>query len=234
MGDYGYRESSSPHINLVWWADIDEDASYFDVANEFWGLAFGVLADGTATATLIGPCLEARELLMRRGERSWGVELAPHVRVRRLGKVELLGEMQPLECEGGWFVLAGVRLQVPDTEGLDGLVEVLLQQGILAVDTAVAAALAGESVHWSERSVHRRVVRAAGLGRNKIEQLQRVRVAHALLRDGHSLTEASQMAGFADQAHMTRAFTAFSGTSPAKILTSESSPFDSRPWHPTS
>lgn len=229
MGGYGYRESSSPHINVVWWADIDEDADYSDVANEYWGLAFGLLADGTPTATLIGPCLEPRELHMCGGERAWGVELAAHVFVRLIEKAQLLGEMRPLETDGQWFSLAGARLPVPDREGLEELVDVLVQQGILAVNRDVAAALAGESVPWSSRSVHRHVMVAAGLGRSKIEQLQRLRTAYALLQEGYSLTNAAQAAGFADQAHMTRAFTAFSGSSPAKILAAGTSPFDSRP-----
>ena len=233
MGDYGYRESSSPHINVVWWADIDEDAEYLDAANEFWGLAFGVLADGAPTATLVGPSLEPRKLQTRRGERAWGVELAAHVFARRIGKSQLLGEMRSLKTDGQWFLLDDVRLPVPDLGSLEWLVDVLVQQGILTVDHDVAASLAGEAVSWSSRTGHRHVTVASGLGRSKIEQLQRVRTAYALLKEGRSLSDAAHAAGFADQAHMTRAFTAFSGTTPAQVLTADTSPFASRPASPT-
>ncbi len=111
MGDYGYRESGSRHVGVVWWAQVDEDAVYVDAANEFWGLAFGVLADGRPSATLIGPSLEPRELHLVAGERGWGVELSAHVFVRQLDKRLLLGEMHDLPTDGRWFELAGVRLR---------------------------------------------------------------------------------------------------------------------------
>jgi len=229
VGEYGYRESASPHIGLLWWAEVDEDADYVDVANEFWGLAFGVLADGRPSATLIGPSLAPRELHLRAGERSWGVELAAHVFVRQSSKQQLLGQMLPLETNGRWFELAGVRLAVPEVDTLEGLVATLLRQGILAADENMAAVLAGQTVAYSRRSLHRHTVQASGMSPKQLEQLQRARTAYALLQDGRSLAAAAVEAGFADQAHMTRAFTALAGSSPARILSAGPSPFDSRP-----
>lgn len=229
VGDYGYRESRSPHVELVWWAQIDDDADYVDAANEFWGLAFGVLSDGLPSATLIGPSVQPRLLRLVPGEVGWGVELAAHVFVRQVDKRRLLGQMRDLPTDGRWFELAGVRLPVPDLDGLEPLVEVLLRQGILAADEDVAAALAGQPVAFSQRSLHRHVTDATGLGPKKLEQLQRARDAYALLQDGWSLAAAANQVGFADQSHMTRAFTALAGRSPARILAAEPSPFDSRP-----
>ena len=229
MGDYGYRESGSPHVGVVWWAQIDSDADYVDAANEFWGLSFGVLADGRASAVLIGPSLEPRALHLKAGERGWGVELAAHVFVRHLDKKVLVGQMRDLPTDGRWFELAGVRLPVPQVDGLEDLVAVLLSQGILRADEDVAAALGGRSVPYSRRSLHRHVVGATGMGRKKVEQLQRARAAYVLLQEGRSLAAAACEAGFADQAHMSRAFTALAGSSPARILAGGPSPFDSRP-----
>lgn len=229
MGHYGFRESGSPHVALVWWAQIDEDGDYADAANEFWGLAFGVLPDGRPSATLIGPSLEPRVLHLLAGERGWGVELAAHVAIRRLDKRRLLGQMRPLETDGRWFELAGVRLPVPEVDALEDLVEVLLRQGVLRADDGVAAALGGRPVPYSRRSLHRHVTGATGMGPKKVAQLQRARTAYALLQSGWSLAAAAAEAGFTDQAHMTRAFTALAGASPARILAAAPSPFDSRP-----
>ncbi|MDO5712141.1 MAG: helix-turn-helix domain-containing protein [Micrococcales bacterium] len=229
MGDYSYRESGSPHVGMVWWAQVEQDAVYVDAANEFWGFAFGVPANGRPSATLIGPSLQPRELHLVAGERGWGVELAAHAFVRLLDKRRLLGEMRDLPTDGRWFELAGVRLPVPDVDALEGLVETLFRQGILAADEGVAAALSGQVLPQSQRSLHRHVVGATGLAPKKHEQLQRARSAYALLQDGWSLASAAAEAGFADQAHMTRAFTALAGRSPARILASGLSPFDSRP-----
>lgn len=229
MGEYGYRVSGSPHLGVVWWARVDDDAVYVDAANEFWGFAFGVRADGPPSATLIGPSLVPRELHLAAGERGWGAELAAHVFVRQLDKRRLVGEMRDLPTDGQFFELAGVRLPVPDVDGMEDLVQALLRQGILAADDDVAAALAGRPVPLSRRSLHRHVADATGLGSKKIEQLQRARAAYALLQDGWSAAAAAVEAGFVDQAHMTRAFTALAGRSPARILAGGPSPFDSRP-----
>lgn len=229
MGDYGFQESPSDHVNLVWWAEIDEDSTYVEAANEFWGLSFGEVVGGATTATLIGPSIEPRTLDMRAGERAWGVELAAHVFVRGLAKSQVLGELRPLETDGTWFEFAGIRLPVPQRDALESLVDVLLRQGVLVADHRVAAALNGDSGPWSERTLHRHVAETAGMGRKRIEQLQRARSAYALLQKGLSLSEAATAAGFADQAHMTRAFTALAGDSPARILAAVASPFESRP-----
>lgn len=229
VAGYGYRESDSPQVNIIWWAEIDADADYVDAVNEFWGLAFGIDADGFPSATLIGPTGEPRALHLTAGERGWGVELAAHVFIRMLDKRRLLGELTGLPTDGRWFELAGVRLPVPDVDSIEDLVAVMVGQGILSADESVAAALRGQPVHYSERSIQRHVVAATGLGAKKVEQLQRARAAYALLQDGFSLTAAATDAGFADQAHMTRAFTALAGQSPARILAAGPSPFDSRP-----
>ncbi len=118
--------------------------------------------DGRPSATLIGPSLQPRQLHLRAGERGWGVELAAHVFVRAMDKRQLLGEMRDLPTDGRWFELAGVRLPVLEVDALEELIDVLLRQGILAADEAVAAALSGRSVPYSQRSLHRHAVGATG------------------------------------------------------------------------
>ena len=229
MGGYAYRESDSAHISLVWWAEIDGDACYVDAANEVWGLAFGINAAGEASAMLIGPSFEPRRLQLRYGDRWWGVELPAHVFVRGRSKAQLLGEMHPLETDGRWFEFGGVRLAVPERGKLEDIVHTMIREGVLGVDDGVAAALAGQSVACSRRSLHRHTVHAAGMGMKKIEQLRRVRAAYSLLLNGMDLASAAYEAGFADQAHMTREFTRLAGSSPTRILAASAPPFASRP-----
>lgn len=77
-GGYGYRQSDDERVNVVWWAVVEwGDYTYTEAANEFWGLAFGVLADGSPSATLTGPSSRPRDLTMVPDERHWGVEFAP-------------------------------------------------------------------------------------------------------------------------------------------------------------
>lgn len=125
---YGYRPATGSLATIVWWASIDRDSSYTDAANEFWGLAFGILADGTPTATLAGPSTAPRELELPAGERHWGIEFAPHVFLRGLD-VKPVDELRLLETDGSWFVLAGTRYAVPGLDELERLVGHLAARG---------------------------------------------------------------------------------------------------------
>ncbi len=224
---YGYRPARVPLATIVWWASIDRDSSYTDAANEFWGLAFGVLADGTPTATLAGPSTAPRTMALSAGERAWGIELAPHVFLRGLG-VKPVDELRELETDGSWFVLAGTRYAVPALDGLERLVEQLAIQGTLAADPVVERALRQEPVAGSERTARRLVAGTVGLGRKNVEQLRRAREAYRLLQQGVPAAEAAVLAGYTDQSHMTRDFRLFAGATPGQILRGELTPFDSR------
>jgi len=224
---YGYRPARTLLATLVWWAAIDRASSYTDAANEFWGLSFGVRADGTPSATLAGPSTEPRVMELPAGERAWGVELAPHVFVRGLG-VKPIDELRELETDGRWFVLAGTRYAVPELDGVERLVELLAAQGTLVAEPLVERALRGEPVIGSERTLRRRVAETTGLGRKNIAQLRRARAAYGFLQSGMPAAEAAAAAGYTDQSHMTRDFRLFAGSTPGRILRGEATPFDSR------
>lgn len=227
---YGFRRSDDPRINVVWWADVDEGGfRYTEAPSEFWGLAFGRLADGTPTSTLIGPSTRSRELEMVAGERHWGVEFAAHVFLRRIDKLGVLDELRRLPCDEAYFELAGVRFPVEPVERMEALVAALSSQGVLLDDQAVARALSGDDIGYSARNTQRVVAAATGLGRKRIEQLRRARRAYLLLHEGLPLAEAAVSAGYADQAHMTRAFRDLAGLTPARILDIDADPFSSRP-----
>ncbi|WP_083652650.1 hypothetical protein [Serinicoccus sp. CNJ-927] len=72
---YTFTESASPLVSVLWWVEVEEDATYTDAANEFWGIAFSRRHGHTdVVATLIGPSTQPRTLDLRAGERGWGVE----------------------------------------------------------------------------------------------------------------------------------------------------------------
>lgn len=210
--------SGSELINCVWRASGDADGEYVDAASEYWGLGFTLSSDGALSASLIGPSLTPREIHYVRDDRHWGVELAAHVFVRNVAKRNLLGVMIDLPTDGGWFELAGSRYRIPEFAALEALVEQLRSQGTLASNPAIAYEMTGGDAGFSERSRQRQYRDATGLGRKQIEQLRRVRHAFALMQDGAALPAAATAAGYADQAHMTRAFRALAGQSPARIL----------------
>lgn len=229
---YGYRPAVVPLATIVWWASIDQDASYTDAANEFWGLAFGVRADGTPNATLAGPSTTPRTMELRAGERAWGIELAPHVFLRGLD-VKPVNELRELETDGTWFVLAGVRYAVPTLDGLERLVQHLVSQGTLVADPLVERALRQQPVPGSERTARRHVTGTVGVGRKNVAQLRRAREAYRLLAEGTPAADAAVAAGYTDQSHMTRDFRLFAGATPGQILRGRMTPFDSRDAGPS-
>ncbi|WP_149814474.1 helix-turn-helix domain-containing protein [Serinicoccus marinus] len=230
---YTFTESASPLVSVLWWVEVEEDATYTDAANEFWGIAFSRRHGHTdVVATLIGPSTQPRTLDLRAGERGWGVELPAHVFLRHVPKLSLLGEMRDLPCDGAFVEIGGVRLPVPgyaDTRALEEMVTLLHRQGVLVTDEAIAAALAGDAPAYSDRQLRRRSSAAAGMGPKQLQQLARVRAAYRLLHAGRTLAEAAVEAGYSDQAHMTRGMRAVAGTSPARILAADLDSFGSRP-----
>jgi methylphosphotriester-DNA--protein-cysteine methyltransferase len=61
-------------------------------------------------------------------------------------------------------------------------------------------------------------VQASGLTQGSIRQIERARHATMLLQEGVSILDAVEMAGYADQAHLTRALKYFIGKTPAQII----------------
>lgn len=231
MGDMGYdfRGSPSPLVGLVWRVHAVDGGEYTDAGNEFWGLSFDVDAAGAPGAWLIGPSPQPRHLVIRAGERGWGVEFPAHVFLRKIPKLSLLGEMRALPTDGRFFELAGVRFPVPTYEHMEDLADALVAQGILTFDPELARVLAGEEVAYSERQLRRRTTGAAGLGPSRIEQLQRAREAYRLLQSGLTIAQAAVAAGYSDQAHLTRAFRLIAGSTPKQLLADDLDPFMSRP-----
>jgi AraC-like DNA-binding protein len=226
---YRYRESSSPLVSIVWRSTAEADGTYVDAANEYWGLAFGTGRDSAFEAVLIGPSLTTRELRVRAGDDNWGVEFRAHVFLRRVPKLEVLGEIRSLPTDGHFFELAGIRFPVPSYESIEDLVEAMVTQGLLVGSPELARALAGDDPGYSERQLQRRFNAEVGLGRKRVAQLQRARRAYALMQAGRSLAEAAAEAGYADQAHLTRSFRLFAGRTPADILGDDADEFASRP-----
>ena len=64
------------------------------------------------------------------------------------------------------------------------------------------------------RSVQRRFLRATGMSHNRLRQVERARRATTLLREGMPPLEVAFESGYFDQAHLTRRFKDFLGTTP--------------------
>jgi AraC-like DNA-binding protein len=70
----------------------------------------------------------------------------------------------------------------------------------------------------TERSVQRRFRRATGLTYGTVRQIERAERTVALLAGGTSIHEAVEIAGYSDQAHMTRSLRRFLAKTPGRLV----------------
>lgn len=120
--------------------------------------------------------------------------------------------------DDGRFWFAGLAWEIPRYDNAEEFVARLALAGVIARDSAVDGAIAGDP-HWmSRRSVQRHFRRATGMTLGHYQQIERARLAAELLREGRPVLDACFEAGYFDQAHMTRSLKWLIGTTPARLL----------------
>lgn len=215
------RPGTGDAVRLTWRARVDQPGRYRLSGSEYWGISFIRRADGSLAGELDGPTLTAREVDSFSGEEYWGLELRPYVFVRGLPKRLVLDATVPLLVRDGQVELGGRWWAVPQFGELDDWVGQLVSAGALVIDQDVRTSLGGGTWWVSERTVQRRYRRTVGLTAAQVEQLRRAERGYALLHAGRTPAEAAVEAGFADQAHFTRAMRLIRGRTPAAILSAE-------------
>jgi Helix-turn-helix domain len=108
----------------------------------------------------------------------------------------------------GSFWLDSSTWQLPTFENADVFVERLVREGLLVRQSDTEA---------STRTEQRRTLRSTGLTRGAIRQIERAQRAAALIQKGASPREVAWRAGYADQAHLTRALKCFVGMTPRQL-----------------
>ncbi len=122
------------------------------------------------------------------------------------------------EATSKTFWLHGSAWQFPDYENADTFIDRLVREGLLVHEPVVAAVLRGELPELSLRSVQRRFARATGVTHGAVCQIERAQRAVALLEQGVSILDTVELAGYTDQAHLTRSLKHFTGRTPAQII----------------
>jgi hypothetical protein len=121
------------------------------------------------------------------------------------------------EANSKSFWLQGSMWQYPEYENADTFVERLVREGLLVADPAVEEALRGQPPRMSLRTLQRRFLRATGLTQNAFHQIERARRATMFLKEGLSILDTVEQAGYFDQPHLTRSLRHFIGLTPAQI-----------------
>jgi AraC-like DNA-binding protein len=119
------------------------------------------------------------------------------------------------------FWLNGSAWEYPDFENADTFVGRLVRKGILVRDAAIDVALNSGADCLPVRSMQRHFLRATGITRSTVLQIERARHATNLLRQGVSILDTVYEAGYFDQAHLTRSLKILIGQTPVQIQHAE-------------
>ena len=119
------------------------------------------------------------------------------------------------------FWLNGSAWEYPDFENAETFVKQLVDDGLIAVDPAVASVLQGQQQELSLRSAQRHFLQATGISHGTIRQIERARHATNLLKHGVPILDTVHQAGYYDQAHLTRSLKYLVGQTPAQIIRAE-------------
>lgn len=212
------RPSDSPYVESVTRGHTLRDGSTIRPAETNWHMVFVKLND-RVMPLVVGP-------LTMSGIASWGADaeilwvkfklgtFMPHLPVRNYLNVETTLP----EAAHHSFWLHSTTWQLPDYENVETFVDRLVRNDVLVHDPLVHAVLRDEPQDISFRTVRHRFLRATGLTQNHVLQMERARRAQALLRNGLSILDTVEEAGYFDQPHLTRSLKHWLGHTPAQII----------------
>lgn len=214
---FNYRASDSPFVHLVWRTHSMGEGSFISPASSHLELVITRQAHITHV-TVRGPETKASPAPIPEDAEFMGITFRLGTFMPGVPAPAVLNKGLHLPLAAGQsFWLQGAAWPFPTFENVDTFVDRLVHHGALASDPVVAAVLDGQLTPLSARSVQRRFLRATGLTRTTIVQIERARRAAALLQQGVSILDTIEQAGYYDQPHLTRALRRYIGQTPAQL-----------------
>jgi helix-turn-helix protein len=213
------RPSDSPFVEKIWRAQSERTGDFLSVAASQWEMVVSTYQDQT-TITVRGPETKATSMHVSLvGGEFFGIifkygAFMPHFPVSDL----VDGDLDLPDASSKSFWLNGAAWQFPNYENADTFVDRLARASLLDCDPIIEPVLQGEPQELSPRSIQRRVLKATGLTQSSIRQIERARHATLLLQQGASILDAVELAGYTDQAHLTRSLKSLIGKTPLQII----------------
>jgi hypothetical protein len=212
------RPTDSPFVEKFWRSHSDRAGAFLSVAASNFEMAvtrhrgktFLTLRGPETKATTIDCPAEGEWLGIRFKLGTFMPQLTPgHLRDRQ--------DVTLSAATGHSFWLNGSAWDYPTFENVETFVARLARKGIIARDPAVDGVLRGGRDAVSLRSAQRHFLRATGITRSTVRQIERARYATNLLKQGVSILDTVYEAGYFDQAHLTRSLRYRIGQTPAEI-----------------
>jgi AraC-like DNA-binding protein len=211
------RGSDIPLVASVWRTTTGDVSQFMSLAST--GFSMVVMKQyGRATLTLRGPETRTSLTDCPQDAEFFGMdfEFGTHLTaVRSQALVD--GSIDISDDEGRSFWLAGRYWDFPTFDNADTFLARLMREGLLQLDGVVEAVMRDETLALSSRSVQRRFQHATGISQRTARQIERARTAVRLLKEGASILDTVEQAGYADQSHLTRALKRLAGLTPSEL-----------------
>jgi hypothetical protein len=213
------RPAGSAFVEKVWRTRSERAGAFTSVAASNWEVVISTLG-GRTTVVARGPEIRASEADFPADAEFFGIVFTLGAFMPHLPPKELCDRRDAVlpEASGNSFWLHGSAWEVPTFENADAFVDRLVRRGILVRDPAVEATLRGGAPDVSVRTLQHRFLRATGLTRKTIRQIERAHGAVSLLERGVPVPETALELGYFDQAHLTNSLKRFLGRTPAQIV----------------
>lgn len=215
---FDHRASDSPLIDRVWRSQSQAAGAFLSVAASQVEMAvtryrgrFSLTVRGPETRATVAACPAGGEWLGIR------FTLGTYLPAFAPGDLADRRDVTLPDATSRSFWMDGSAWDYPDFETVETFVARLVRKGILVHDGAIDAALRGDGAEMTARSAQRHFLRATGLSRAAIRQIDRARDAAMLLQQGVSIPDTVFAAGYYDQAHLTRSTKTLMGQTPVQI-----------------
>jgi AraC-like DNA-binding protein len=212
------RLSDSPFVERIWRTHSESATSFISMALSNWQMCIWT-ENGKTNLTVRGPETKATRVPRPANTEFLGIVFKIGTFMPFLPGSHLVDADCTLPDASSRSVwLNGAAWEFPDYENADTFVEQLVREGMLRCDSVVEAALQDQPQEISLRSVQRRFSHTTGLTHGAVSQIERARYAVTLLKQGLSILDTVDQAGYADQPHLTRSLKYFTGQTPLQII----------------
>lgn len=212
------RRSDSSYVERVWHSYSDRGGSFISTAESHWEIVITKHQRSTIL-TVRGPETRATAAHCPPDAAFTGIVFKAGAFMPQFPARMVMDrrDMNLPQAGRNAFWLDGSAWEFPSFENADIFVNRLVRAGLLVLDPIIDVALREQPSFMSRRTIQRRFLQATGLTHNTVFQIQRARYATSLLKQGVSILDTVEQAGYADQPHMTRAIKHFMGQTPAQI-----------------
>jgi hypothetical protein len=216
------RIEPSDFIERIWRTRGVPDKAMMSVAIPHWQIVVVRHSSRPTSVFVRGPETKASTVEIPQAAEFLGIEFKIGAFMPTLAIEMLVDVGREIDAVSKTAInLTGSNLEIPSFENAGSFVRRLVRDGALVRDSVVEQTMLRKPVAITERSVQRRFLRATGLTYGTVRQIERAERTAALLTGGTSILDAVEIAGYSDQAHMTRSLQRFLGKSPGTLVSAK-------------